>query len=352
MELALRGTLKGLLVGDARVLQRLLASRVLGLVLQGRPTRRALAQARRDLDTSEELALRLEIPFGVEVVMLHRSLHAMASDTGRARRMIEEAIEAIDGRGMRESYDGAIARALRIMILFRRGDYDEALAAIRREADERPSVLNVPIVLFFEVLIHANRGHLEEARSSAARLEACFEPFPPCGLTARRDIARVALRVAEGRFVEALAEARACERSWTSDDVRPRGDFRGLWLAASLEAALGEIRGGGDEDVLRDIVARARRDARELAARGTLDHRCMGFRALALLAQHAGRRRAAEAAIERALVLSANNTSPHRRWLCLEAAADLGRMTLDLRSEARALQEATGFTFPPGWRRS
>jgi tetratricopeptide (TPR) repeat protein len=351
-ELALRGTIKGLRVGDPRFLQRLLATRVLGLVLQGRPTPRALAQARRDLDASEALALALELPFGLEVVMMHRSLHAMAIDTARARRLIEEAIEAIGRRGMRDSYDGAIARALRIMILFRRGDYDEALAAVRHETDEQPNVLNVPIALFYEVLMLAHRGQRDDAARSLARLEACFEPFPPCGMTARRDIARLTLRVAEGRFAEALADARACEQSWTSPDVSPRGDFRGLWLTASLEAALGCLRVGGAGDDLRDILSRARREARELATRGTLDHRCMGFRALALLAHRAGRRRAASRALERALALSATSTSPHRRWLCLEAAADLGRMTLDIKSEAHALAAAVGFAFPPGWQRS
>lgn len=351
VELALRGTVKGLRVGDRRLLQRLLATRVLGLVLQDRPTRRTLVQARRDLDAAEELAVRLEIPFGLEVVMMHRSLHAMASDATQARRMIEEAIASIGRRGMRDSFDGAIARALRVMILFRRGDYDEALAAIRHETDEQPNALNVPIVLFFEVIMHAHRGRSDEAARGMKRLDGCLEAFPPCGMTARRDIARVTVRIAEGRFSEALAEARACERAWTSRDVRPKGDFRGLWLAASLEAALGVLRDGGAQDP-REVMTRAQRGARELAARGTLDHRCMGFRALALLAHHAGRRRAASRALDLALALSATNTSPYRRWLCLEAAVDLGRMTLDIRSEARALQAAVGFALPPGWRRS
>lgn len=344
-ESALRGTVTGLRAGNEQALQRLLATRTLGLVLQGNPTPKALERARRELDLAELLAQRYKISFGLEIVMMHRAIHALATDVTRAKRLIEEALAAIEKRGMRASYDGAIARAIRIMILCRNGDHDEALAAIEQECDVEQNVLNVPIALFFRVLTLARRGLYEEATQCMQRLEACFNSIPLCGFTPRLHIARLTLRVAEGRYVEALQEGRACEAAWSASGDGPAGDFWGMWRAVLLEAALGLLRAGECPTV---TLVEALRWARELSRRGTLDHPCMGHRALALLEHGAGRRKHALQAIERALALSAKNTHPYRRWLCLEAAHDLGCMTMDIESEARALKEAGRFVFPRG----
>jgi eukaryotic-like serine/threonine-protein kinase len=348
-ESGLRGTITGLRAGNERVLQRLLATRALGLVLQGAPTPRALERAREDLDSAEVLAQRHQIPLGLEIVTMHRAILAMATDTSRAKRMIEEALLAIERRGMQASYDAAIARAIRVMILVRHGDHDEALLAIEHETQVERIVLNIPIALFFEVLILARRGLLDQARASLARLEACFATIPLCGLTPRLHIARLTLRVAEGRFGEALAEGREREAEWALAGVGPKGDFHGMWLGVLLEAALGALRAG---ERSATTLAEAKERARALSSTGTLDHPAMGHRAMALLLHLEGQKSAARTSIERALSLSATNTDPHRRWLCLEAARDLGRMTLDMESEARSLSEACQFAFPVGWTRS
>lgn len=345
-ESALRGTVLGLRAGDERVLQRLLATRSLGLVLQGRPTARALDRARQDLDTAEQMAQRHQIPFGLEVVMMHRAIHAMATDATRAKHLVDEALAAMERRGMSSSYDAAIARTLRVFILFRRGDYDEALDAIDHETDRRGIALNVPISLYIKVLILSLRGQLDGAALALARMERCFATIPPCGLTSRLHIARVALRVAEGRFGEALDEGRRCEDGWATSGLGPKGDFRGTWQGTMLQAALGSLRAGEATAATR---AEARRWAQDLARRGTLDHGCMGHRALALLEHAEGRGQAAVRAIERALRLSETSTAPHRRWLCLEAARDVGRMTMDMESEARALKQAGRFAMPQRW---
>jgi tetratricopeptide (TPR) repeat protein len=339
-EAALRGTITGLRAGNEHALQRLLATRTLGLVLQGNPTPKSLERARQDLDSAELMAQRHKIPFGLEVVMMHRALHALATDTTRAKRIIEEALLAIEKRGMQASYDGTIARTIRVMILWRRGDYDEALAAIERESEVEQVALNVPISLFFRVLILTHRGLLEEASQTMQRLEVCFAPIPPCGLTPRLHIARLTLLVAQGKCKEALQEGRTCERDWGASGNGPRGDFWGMWQGVLIEAALGLLREGErPSSTLKETQDRAR----SLSQRGTLDHRCMGYRAMALMAHHAGDSKAALRAIEEALSLSSKNALPYRRWLCLEAARDLGRMTMDMESEARALQEAGRF---------
>lgn len=345
-EAALRGTVIGLRAGNEHTLQRLLATRILGLVIYGNPTPRALARGRRDLDFAEQLALRHKIPLGLEVVMMYRAILALSTDMTRARMIIEEALAAIERRGMRESYDGAVARMFRIMVLWRHGDHEEALQAIERESDVEHNVLNRPMVLVYRLLIFAHRGMLADATQCLQRLQAYFAGIPSCGLTPRLHIARLALRVAEGRFGEVLAEGRACEAEWAETGEGPTGDFWGLWQGVLLDAALGALRAAACPPTW---LAAARRRARELARRGTLDHPCMGYRALALLGQAAGRRHEALRAIERALELSANNTYPYRRWLCLEAAREVGRMTMDMDSEARALKEAGRFAFPLGW---
>ena len=347
-ESALRGTVMGLRAGNELVLQRLLATRALGLVLQGAPTPRALDRARHDLDSAELLARRHKIPLGLEIVTMHRAIHAMATDTSRAKRVIDEALAAIERRGMQASYDAAIARSIRIMILVRRGDHEEARTAIEHETDVARIVLNIPIALFFNVLILARRGALDEAAESLERLEACFATIPLCGLTPRLHIARLTVRVAEGRFGDALAEGHACEATWSRAGVGPKGDFRGMWLTVLLEAALGEIMSGERSPAM---VAQAKQRARALSQTGTLDHPAMGHRAMALIHHLEGREGAALRELERALLLSATNTDPYRRWLCLEASRDLGRMTLDIESEARALEEAGGFALPLGWPR-
>jgi tetratricopeptide (TPR) repeat protein len=349
IESALRATVMGLRAGKEHVLQRLLATRALGLVMQGNPTPSALERVRQDLDRAELMANRHKIPFGLEIVMMHRAIHAMAIDTTRARRIIEEALAAIERRGMHASYDAAIARSFRIIILWRRGDYDDALLAIEHETDVQRMALNVPITLFYRVLILAHRGLLEEATLCMQRLEACFTSIPLCGLTCRLHIARLTLRVAEGRFGEALEEGQACEAAWSESGVGPEGEFWGMWQTVLLEAALALLRTG---ECSSARLSDARQRARDLSRRGTLDHPCMGHRALALLEHSGGRENAARQQIDRALRLSEINTSPYRRWLCLEAARDLGRMTMDMESEARPLKEAGRFAFARGWTRA
>lgn len=348
-EASLRGKIMSMRAGDEPALQRLLAGRVLGLILQGRPTPHALQRARLDLDASEALATRHRVAAGLAVVMVHRALHALPTDLGRARRIIDDALEAIERQGMQASYDGVIARALRIMILFRQGDQAAALKAIDFEVHAQGNLLNIPICLMFQVLIHAQRGELPEATRTLEALEACFVPIPLCGLTSRLQIARVTVNVAAGRFAEAVALLRESEASWTEPGVAPRGDFHGMWATAALEALLGAMRQAGAARASGRETREIRRRARALARRGTLDHACMGYRALALVEHRAGRGRAALRARAAALELSEANASPHRRWLCLEAAREIAPLTQDMVSELRALRERGRFRLPEAW---
>jgi hypothetical protein len=154
------------------------------------------------------------------------------------------------------------------------------------------------------------------------------------------------VQVAHGRFAEALAGADGGARDARAAGAWLIGVLRAPWTEAMLEAALGLARQGRLDGAAR---RRAERWARWLATRGVLDHGCMGERARALLDHARGRDRAARHALERALARSAVGASPHHRWLCLEAARDLGRLDLDLAAEAAELAELRRFTLPPGW---
>lgn len=371
-EVNLRGAVDGLRIGNKMVLQRLLASRVLGLVLQGQPTRRALAKAKRDLDLAEQLAHEHQrqrrrsktsalaplytaelisrggnVPLGLEVTMVHRALYTLVVNSGRARRIVDEAIAAMARRGIQDSHDGAIARGIRITILFEHGDYDAALAACEEEMTCQLNALNIPIHLFFKVLIHAQRGQLEVAELTYDRLEESLESIPTCGLTARLDIARLWLLLGQGRWDTALEHWRSCEASWTATTIGPRGFFLGLWQIGFLEAALGQLHGATLSPALRREALSV---STGLAERGTLGRRCLGHRALALLKHEEGRTDVARKHLDLALEESSRRSSPYWRWLCLEASKDLGYVTRDMELEAEKLCTEKRFALAGGWR--
>ena len=176
---------------------------------------------------------------------------------------------------------------------------------------------------------------------------AHYRPVPTSRLHFHLALAACAVRVAEGRFAESVAEWEADERVERQTGAWDVAYDRSYWLETQLEAHLGLLRSGGPTPRQRD---RAQGAAGWMADHGVLDFGCLGDRALALLFHAEGRTRAAARALHRALTRSSVNSSPHHRWVCLEAARDLGVLTIDQESEAAELLREGRFVLPPGWR--
>jgi hypothetical protein len=152
--------------------------------------------------------------------------------------------------------------------------------------------------------------------------------------------------LAEGRFTEALAARERLDRAERESGVATVNVDRSARLEVTLDAALGALRRRGLSSGER---RRLRRSAEWLARRGVFDYPCLGHRALALLDHDEHRPRDAARALRRALSLSSANARPRHRWLCLEAARDLGALTLDQEAEAGELAAAGRFALPVGW---
>jgi hypothetical protein len=347
-EAALRGELLGRRIDDKRVLQRSIASGAAVPVLLGPCSPAELEQAHARLDAADELARSHDLPLGRELVQLNRSLLWLATNTTRARRSCETALEGFTRRGMLASFDGDVARIYYLYILVAKGDDDDALAAIERELSAvTPNFVNVGIAHAEKVCLLSRRGLREEARAAHARHKAHFSGTPITRIGFACQWAGASVLVAEGRFAEVLAGWEERERVARASGAWALGFDRSMWLEIELEAALGVLRQKGLS--ARQHI-RARMAAAWLARRGVFDFRCMGYRALALLEHAEGRPGAATRALRRALSLSSVNTRPRLRWLCLEAARDLRAITLDQEAEAAELAAEGRFALPSGWR--
>jgi hypothetical protein len=349
LEASLRFSLLARRAGDQAALQRSLAFSAALPAFIGRASAPQLEAAHRRLDAADELARTHDVPSGRELVQVNRSILWLATNTERARRSCEEALAGLARRGVLESYDGVIARAFHLHVLACRGDDDDLLAAVDRELDTAQfNFVNVAFALMYRVHLLALRGQLADARAALERLREHVAAVPPSRLHFYVARAEAWTLVFEGRFAEALAGADAHERLARRLGVWGIAADRGFWLESQLEATLGLLAAGRLTPRQR---ARARRAAVWLARHGVFDLRSAGYRALAHLDHAVSRPRQAARALARALDLSSANTSPVRRWRCLESARDLGALTLEQEAEAADLAARGRFAFPLGWQR-
>lgn len=347
-EAALRSALLGRRLADPRVRLRSIAAGGAVTVFLGRCSAAELERSHRRLDVADALARAHDVPLGRELVQLGRSMLWLATNMTRARATCEAALAGFARRGMTDSFEGDVARAYYLLILSFKGDEDEALAVIDRElAVPRPNFISVAVFLGEKAVLLARRGRLAEAREVLRRLDVLLAHVPASRITSLAARGHASVLLAEGRFAEVLALARRAEPEPWKTGAAVLGLTPSLTLEIVLDAALGVLRQQGLTAAER---AAWRREARWLARRGIFDFACLGHRAIALLDHAEGRPRAAERAVARALSLSSTNTSPRHRWLCLEAARDIGVLTLDQEEEAAALASAGGFTLPPGLR--
>jgi hypothetical protein len=345
-EAALRAELLGRRLDDPAVLVRSLVSSAALPFFLGRCTPAQLDAAHLRLDAAEELARAQDVPLGRELVQLHRSLIWLGTSLVRARRTCEAALAGFARHGLHDSYDGTVARAYYLYVLLWNGADDDALALMAREIGrDPPSFVNLAVARAERAALLARRGEPGAARADLEGLEAQLEGTPPSRLDFLLARTRAAVLVAEGRGAEVVAEAELHERAARATSAWAVGIDRSAWLELQLDAALQLLRRGALSPRGR---GRAREQARWLVARGALTYGCLGLGALARLDDAEGRRSAALTSLRRALALSSANSAPYHRWRCLEAARELGALTLDQAIEAAEIGAAGRYVAPPG----
>lgn len=314
-------------------------------VFLGPVSERRFAALQRLLDDAQAVAETHRVPFSRETIQRNRAFLWLTRDHARARRECEAALSGFAQRGMADAYDSVVARNFYVMILYCQGDWDGALRAIEREeAVPDANIINLVTALGFAASILAHRGQCAEAEAALGRARAALVGVPLCQLTLFPEVFNLSLLVAKGEFALALESFDRLLPALRQAGVPLIGFVRLQWETALLEASLGLARQGKLTATRR---AHAQRLARRFTRRGMLDTPCLGHRALALFAYIEGRTASAQRSLAQALWLSRNNTGPHRRWLCLLAAAELGVATPELLSETAALAARHRFVPPP-----
>ncbi len=340
-EAQVRCELLGRRFGDLRSFYRSATARAALVVFRRGVSDRAIERAHRVLAELTAVTERHGIRAGAAIIRAHRAVLLLATDHELARREIEAALEDLSRVGMRDFYESAVARMYWILILLWKGDDDDALRAIEREATSpEPNFNNSVLLRVYQCRILAIRGEVEEARAILARLDVSLAGAPHTFLAHRVALTRCELDVARGDYRAALRGCLALTSSARSIGIFLVGIHRTAWLETALEAAVGLLQ---RRELTRAEAARARRWARELTRNGVLDAPCLGWRALALFDADAGELRSARRAIEEALRRSRTSTTPYRRWLCLGTAIQLGVRHGDLEGEAATLAERHRF---------
>jgi DNA-binding CsgD family transcriptional regulator len=184
-------------------------------------------------------------PAGVEGGAFHQAAYVLlyTDELERAAGVLDDAIANARRRGSATGYAGvSTARALHAL---RRGDVPAAEAEARGALEAADHALTAPLAVAFLVEALVERGELEEADALLTGRGLAGE-LAPVGPFASVLEARAALRLAQGRPADALADARALA---PADDGVPLPAWRPL--AALAHAAL------GDEQAAIDRAAEA-----------------------------------------------------------------------------------------------
>jgi hypothetical protein len=347
-EMALRADLLGLKVVDAAVQQRALAAGVGPQIFLDALSRKQLEQGHLRLDEADALARAHALPLGRELVQINRALLWLGTNRERARQAAEEALEGLARRGLSRSYDGNVARIYALYVRMIAGDEDAGLALIDQELEQaQPNFINLIVCLSERTRILAQRGRLSEAQASRERLQGELQGLPLNRLHLLAERCGLVLEVVQGRFEEVRARREPYQRQARQLGLDRIGLDQARWVEIQLEAGLGLLRQGR---LAAPERAGLRRDASWLLERGVLDFPCLGHRALAYREQAEGRPAQSREALRRALSRSSVDTGPRLRWLCLEAARDLGGLTVDHEQEAARLAAQRALVLPAGWR--
>ncbi|MDY0060770.1 MAG: DUF2791 family P-loop domain-containing protein [Myxococcota bacterium] len=302
------------------------------------------ATLRRYRRTLDRLAQRL--PVG-EPTMEHawvltaRGMLALQDDLGQAVALLEEAVAICRATGMLDKREGAFAQGWLAYACELAGDYPRALDLIAT-IDGSPLLGVAVFVYCTRTRIAMRRGqHDEEARQLAAW--RALVPETPIGFERFwLECRAAACDAACGRGQQVLENLARFARPFRDTGCLLTAFPAGNWLVPCLEAAISLQR---SRALTPEQLRRMEGHARQLARRGWPDFQPLGYRALALLAEHRGAHAAACRFAAQALERSGRLQDPYHRWLCLEAAREIGVLDATGAAEAASLAERYGFAF-------
>jgi hypothetical protein len=348
-EAGLRAELLGRRTDDWATLQRSMANAAATPIFLGQCTPAQLERSHAALDRAEALARRHALPLGHELVLINRAMVWAGTNPLRARRTMESALQGLERRGLGESYDATVARMFALFILVWQGDDVAALERIERELRRpHPNFINTVMALAEQAKIQVFQGEAEAGvvLRAAAQVEALLDGAPETRLGLVRERTRAWAQLVAGKPEAVLARWPDAVGLAKRVGAWALGIDRTHYLEPWLGAA-GHLLARGQ--LSPAWQAEMERQARWLAREGVLHLNCMGHRSLALLAQARGQPGRAEAELRVALMRSASNANPVRRWLCLETAAALKYITPDEELERAELVATRHFRLPAGW---
>jgi tetratricopeptide (TPR) repeat protein len=297
----------------------------------------------RILDRIEKKLEESGLTMDTAWVQCARGLLHFQDDFEHAAEVLTRAAETCRAHGILEKREGMFVRGWLAYACEHKGEYDRAMELVN--AMEGSPFSGIAIMVYCtRMRVLMRHGRYEDA---ARELDRWRQAVPEDRFGFERfwlEIRACALDAALGRYGQVLERMERFLRP-----LRDGGYFLvsfafSHWITPCLEAAIGLQRQGALEP---EVLKKMKRYAHRLARAGWRNNQCLGHRALALLAHHAGESgtamRQMRKGLERSLVLN----DPYHRWLCLEAAREIGILDASQEREVAALAEQYGFVLCP-----
>ncbi len=323
-----------------RVLARLIRAGTMAFTFNTLPA--VLSWSHRELDAAEAWSRERDVPLGVELAQRWRGAVYMQSDARAARESLSPCIEGYGRQGALRTDDGVWAQGWMIIAQELLSEH-EPLVDLCQTMETYQNAWANAFAFAPRIRSLARRGDFAEGQ----RLVALWEPKLPESVTAEHfwmALSHSLLDVNQGRFEAVIERQDRLYRAVDALGVFLLNFNMSFWLSPYLSALVG-LRRQGSLDAAQ--AAKARRLARRLRKNAIVAFRPMGARALALLAHFDGKPARARSHLKDALEVSASCRAPYHRWMCLEAAREIGSLDAAQAQEAAALLERYSFVREP-----
>lgn len=303
-------------------------------------SKRSVPKLRQALEQTEQDFQRdATIVGGQEILSAYRAILWLPNDLARARHESETAQKILAKRGLGDGLDANLTRFFLMEVIYLQGQFHDLIRFAEIERNRVNS--HIPNRLWattFSILALVRTGRKTEAMALLSQLEAYFAEEISNTFSLLLGVARSALALAQGDYHGALAS-----RYTVGVGIIPRMSLaaaNALWLEVLLEAVGCLLK-------QKDIQPRQLRTALLQAHLLTKYHcqpiQCLGYRALAVLYHHRGKKAAAMQAMKKALAVSGEVDGRYSRWLCLKTACTLGMGNDAMIVEANALEAQEGY---------